>query len=115
MGLVSRRYRESRFFKAARTLSEAIHELAGYQEIPEFRYASASIGSTRLEGDVAFDDLDGSLTALQSEFHISHTKTSAGSDTVIMLRRQGEKTGGNHSRSEGGRLNMKYRTATCAA
>jgi transmembrane sensor len=91
-------WEQGRIDLKGRTVSETIQELARYQEVPEFRYASASIASTRLDGDLACDDLEGLLTTLQSEYHISHTKTGVGSDTVIMLRRQGEKTGGNHSR-----------------
>ena len=91
-------WRQGRIDLTGRTLGEALNEFSRYQPIAGFNYSDKSLSEIRVGGDMEFNHLDDFLDALEREFHIHHTITGTGGNTVITLSRQRNKTTGNHSR-----------------
>ena len=91
-------WRRGRIDLTGRTLSEALNEFSRYQPIARFNYSDKSLSEIRVGGDMEFNHLDDFLEALEREFHIHHTITGTGGNTVITLSRQRNKTSGTHPR-----------------
>jgi ferric-dicitrate binding protein FerR (iron transport regulator) len=92
-------WRRGRLDLTARTLPEALGEFSRYQPISRFSYSDKSFNELRVGGNMGVTNLDDFLDALEREFHIYHTKTSADGNTVVTLSRQRSKIKGNRPRT----------------
>ena len=81
-------WRKGRIDLTELTLGEALDEFSRYQPDTSFEYSDKSLSHIRVAGSMGSGRLDDFLYALEHEFHIRHTITKTGEDTVITLSRQ---------------------------